>query len=87
MLRWTTFFSHKDLKDENMILMCIWRIRWIYSDIYVEDILITESCIADIGSIKSSLHNVFSMTDDLGLLKHIFGLEIEKFDEGIKVIQ
>ena len=26
MPRWTTFFYHKALKDENMILMCILRI-------------------------------------------------------------
>ena len=53
---------------------------------YVIDILITGSFIVDIGSIKSSLHNVFSMTD-LRLLKQFIGLEIEKNDAGIKVIQ
>ena len=30
---------------------------------YVVDILITRSFIVDIGSIKSSLYSVFSMTD------------------------
>ena len=48
--------------------------------------MITESCIADIGSIKSSLHNVFSMTD-LRLLKQFLVLEIDKYDAGTKVIQ
>ena len=46
----------------------------------------TRSCITDIGSIKSSLHNVFSMTD-LGLSKQFLGLEIEQYDAGIKVSQ
>ena len=36
--------------------------------LYVDDILITISFIADIGLVKSSLHIAFSMTD-LGLLK------------------
>ena len=53
---------------------------------YFVDISITRSCIADIGSIKSSLHNEFSMTD-LGLLKQFLGLEIENYDAGTKVIQ
>ena len=34
----------------------------------------------------SSLHSVFSMTS-LGLLKQFLGLEIEKYDASIKVIQ
>ena len=54
--------------------------------LYVDDILITGSCIPDIGSIKSSLHNAFSM-NELGLLKQFLGLKIEKYDAGIKVIQ
>ena len=49
--------------------------------LYVDNISITESCIVDIGSIKSSFHNVFSMTN-LGLLKQFLGLEIEKYDVG-----
>ena len=52
--------------------------------LYVDDILIKRSCTNDIGSIKSSLHSEFSMTD-LGLLKQFLGLEIEKYDVGIKV--
>ena len=52
--------------------------------LYVDDILITGICIADIGSVKSSLHNVFSMTG-LGLLKQFLGFEIEKYDVGTKV--
>ena len=47
---------------------------------------ITGCFIVDIGSIKSLLHNVFSMTDH-GLLKQFLGLEIQKYDEGIKVSQ
>ena len=53
---------------------------------YVHDILISGICIADIGSIKSSLHSVFSITD-LWLLKRFVGLEIEKYDADIKVIK
>ena len=45
--------------------------------------MITGSFIDDIGSIKSSLHSEFSMTD-LGLLKQLLGLEIEQSDAGIK---
>ena len=37
-------------------------------------------------SIKSALHSEFSMTN-LGLLKQFIGLEIEKYEVGIKVIQ
>ena len=48
---------------------------------YADDIFITGSCIADICSIKSSMHNVFSMTN-LGLLKQFIRLEIEKYDAG-----
>ena len=54
--------------------------------LYVDDIFITRSFIDDIGSIKSSLHSEFSMTD-LGSLKQFLGLEIEKSDVGIKVNQ
>ena len=54
--------------------------------LYVYDIFITRSCSADIGSIKYSLHNAFSMSD-LGLLKKFIGLEIEQYYAGIKVIQ
>ena len=54
--------------------------------LYVDDHLITGSCIADIASIKSSLHNAFSMTN-LGLLKQFLGLEIEQYDVGTKLSQ
>ena len=54
--------------------------------LYFDEIFITRSCIDDIGSIKSSLHSEFSMTD-LGLLKQFIGLDIEKYDAGIKVSQ
>ena len=49
---------------------------------YVYDLLITGSCTTSIGSIKSSLHSEFGMTD-LGLLRKFVGLEIEKRERGI----
>ena len=54
--------------------------------LYFDDILITGICMFDIGSIKSSLHIVFSMTD-LALLKQFLGLEIEQYDASTKAIQ
>ena len=54
--------------------------------IYVDDILITGSCIVDIGSIIYSLHNAFSMTG-LGLLKQFLSLDIEQYHAGMKVSQ
>ena len=54
--------------------------------IYVYEIFITTSFTKEIGSIKASLHNEFSMTD-LGLLKQFLGLDIEKYERGIKVSQ
>ena len=54
--------------------------------LYVYDILIIGICIDDIGSIKYSLHSVFSMTD-LGLVKQFLCLEIEQYGVGIKVSQ
>ena len=54
--------------------------------LYADGIFITGSCIADICSIKSTLHNVFSMTN-LGLLKKFIGLEIGKSNAGTKVNQ
>ena len=53
---------------------------------YVDDILITRICIANICLIKSSLHNEFSITG-LELLKQFIGLEIEQYDATTKVIQ
>ena len=54
--------------------------------LYVDDLLITGSCTNLIGQIKSSLHSEFSMTD-LGLLRQFLGLEIEKNERGVKMIQ
>ena len=54
--------------------------------LYFYFLLITRICTNDIGSIKSSLHSEFSRTK-LGLWKQFIGLEIEKYDVGIKVIQ
>ena len=54
--------------------------------VYVGDILIIGSCIKEIGSIKASLHNEFSMID-VRLLKQFLGLEIEKSERWIKFIQ
>ena len=45
---------------------------------------ITASCIPGIGSIKSSLHNAFSMTG-LGLLKQFLSLDTKKYNAGNKV--
>ena len=50
---------------------------------HVDDLLITGRCTKEIGSIKSSLHNEFSMTDH-GLLRQFLGLKIEKSKAGIK---
>ena len=54
--------------------------------IYVDDLLITGICTNSIAQIKSSLHSEFAMTD-LGLLRQFLGLEIEKNERGIKMIQ
>ena len=54
--------------------------------LYVDDLLITRNSTKEIGSIKSSLHSEFSMTD-LGLLRQFLGLEIEKYEVGIKARQ
>ena len=54
--------------------------------LYVYDLLIIVRCTKETRSIKSSLHNEFSMTD-LGLLKQFLVFEIEKHEDGIKVIQ
>ena len=54
--------------------------------LYFYDLLITGSFTSYIGSIKSSLHSEFSMTD-LGLLKQFIGLDIEQSNAGIKVSQ
>ena len=53
---------------------------------YFYDRLITGSFTKLIRSIKSSLHSEFSMID-LGLLRQFIGLEIEKYEAGIKVIK
>ena len=49
--------------------------------LYFDDIFIIGSCTKEIGSIKSSLHNEFSMID-LGLLRQFIGLEIWSRDQG-----
>ena len=56
----------------------------IFQDIvlYVDDLLVTGICTTSIGSIKSSLHSEFAMTD-LGLLGQFLGLEIEQSERGI----
>ena len=52
--------------------------------LYVDYLFITGSCTKEIGSIKSFLHNEFSMID-LELLRPFLGLDIEKYEAGIKV--
>ena len=54
--------------------------------LYVDDLLITGSRTKEIGSIMSSLHSEFSMTD-LQLLRQFLGLEIQQFEARIKVSQ
>ena len=54
--------------------------------IYFDDLIITGRCTNLIGSIKSSLHSVFVVTD-LGLLRQFLGLEIEQNERGIKLSQ
>ena len=54
--------------------------------LYVDHLLITGSTVASISAIKTALHNAFE-TSDLGLLKKILGLKIEKHYDGIMVTQ
>ena len=54
--------------------------------IYFDDLLITRSFMTSIGSIKSSLHSEFAITD-LGLLRQFLGLKIEKSEWGIMLGQ
>ena len=54
--------------------------------IYVDELIITGSCTTSIGSIMSSLHSDFAMTDR-GLLRKFLGLEIEQGERGIKMSQ
>ena len=69
--------------NTNVYLKCVGDLLQLIV-LYVDDLLFTGICTKYIGSIKSSLHNEYSMTD-LGLLKQFLGLEIEKYDAGIKV--
>ena len=71
--------------NPNVYLKCLGDLLQVIL-LYFDDIFINGSCISDIGSIKSSLHSEFSMTN-LGLLKQFHGLEIEKYDACIKVSQ
>ena len=64
--------------DPNVYLQHIGNVLQVIV-LYVDDILITCSCTKENGSIKSSLHNEFSMID-LGLLKQFLGLEIEQYE-------
>ena len=55
--------------------------------LYFYDLLITGSCISDIGPIKYSLHSAFSMTGLGPLLKQFLVLKIEQSYASIKVSQ
>ena len=54
--------------------------------LYVDDLLITGSSISVISTVKTTLHDRFSMTD-MGPLHYFLGLEINQSDSGIKVTQ
>ena len=54
--------------------------------LYVDDLFITGSCTKEIGSIKSSLHNEFSMVD-LGLLRQFLRIEIDQYEAWMNAIQ
>jgi hypothetical protein len=54
--------------------------------LYVDDLLITGSSISTIATVKTTLHDMFSMID-MGLLHYFFGLEIIQSDSGIKMTQ
>ena len=54
--------------------------------LYVDDLLITGSSISAIATVKTTLHDRFSMTD-MGLLHYFLGLEINQSDSGINMTQ
>lgn len=54
--------------------------------LYVDDLLITGSSISAIATVKTTLHDRFSMTD-MGLLHYFLGLEISQSDSGINMTQ
>ena len=58
--------------DNNMILVCL----------YVDDILLTGSCLEDIKKFKEVLMNEFEMTD-LGKMTYFLGMEIMYSKKGI----
>ena len=52
--------------------------------LYVDDLLKTGSSTTSIATIKSTLHEIFSIKD-VGLLHFFLGLEISQTESGIKV--
>lgn len=62
--------------ESNMILMFL----------YVDDILLTESCISEINKFKKVLMNAFSMTGLRNMI-YFLGMEILHFEKGIIVHQ
>ena len=68
----------------------VYMLRSIYSlliiVLYVDDLLITGSSISAIATVKTTLHDRFSMTD-MGLLHYFLGLEIRQSNSGIKMTQ
>ena len=54
--------------------------------LYVDDLFITSSSIAELRSIKIALNKSFTMTD-LGLLRQFIGLEVSKKTSGIMISQ
>ena len=51
--------------------------------LYVDDLLIAGSSKKEIASLKDAMSHAFSMAD-LGLLSQLLGLEIVKYQHGIK---
>lgn len=54
--------------------------------VYVDETIITQSCVPHITSVKQLLHTSFSI-EDLGVLQQFFCIEITYFPEGIVMSQ
>lgn len=66
----------KTAADHKVLIVCL----------YVDDLLVTGNCEADIGVFKSQMMNEFEMTD-LGVLSYFLGLEFNKTEKGILMHQ
>jgi hypothetical protein len=54
--------------------------------VYVDDLVITGSCGAEIGQFKAEMKNSFRMSD-LGLLRYYLGIEVRQNASGITLVQ